>query len=68
MTDEPLVPGQTLKPEEILVCGRKMTISAENFYCADFQGRKIYFCTKFCLETFLADPERFYNAHSRKKE
>jgi YHS domain-containing protein len=50
-----------------LVCGRDMTIPAENYYHAEYQGRRIYFCTEFCLETFRADPERFYNAHSRRK-
>ena len=51
-----------------LVCGRKMTIAPENFYPAEDQGRVIYFCTQFCLETFRADPERFYIAHSRSKD
>ena len=51
-----------------LVCGRVMTIPAENYYRAEYQGRAIYFCTEFCLESFRADPERFYNAHSRRKD
>jgi YHS domain-containing protein len=54
--------------DESLVCGRKMTTAPENFYPAEYQGRVIYFCTHFCLETFNADPERFYAAHSRSKD
>ena len=51
-----------------LVCRRKMTIPAENYYRAEYQGHEIFFCTEFCLETFKADPERFYIAHSRRKD
>lgn len=54
--------------EEKLVCGRRITTSRENYYAAEYQGRSIYFCTTFCLETFLADPDRFYIAHSRRKD
>jgi len=54
-------------PADSLVCGRKMTTAPENFYPAEYQGRVIYFCTQFCLETFRADPDRFYIAHSRSK-
>lgn len=45
-----------------------MTIPPENYYRAEYQGRAIYFCTEFCLESFRADPERFYIAHSRRKD
>jgi YHS domain-containing protein len=34
---------------------------------SEYQGQTICFCTEFCLEAFEADPQRFYNAHSRKK-
>ena len=61
------VPTQPTAPAS-LVCGRSMTIAPENFHQAEYQGRTIYFCTEFCLETFRADPERFYNAHSRRKD
>jgi len=44
-----------------------MTTAPENYYTAEYQGQVIYFCTSFCLEAFNADPERFYNAHSRSK-
>ena len=54
--------------EETLVCGRKMTISPEYYFSAEYHGRVIHFCTVFCLETFHSDPERFYIPHSRKKD
>ena len=54
------------KPET--VCHRVMTAPLESYYHAEYQGRTIYFCTEFCLEAFNADPERFYNAHSRRKD
>jgi YHS domain-containing protein len=47
------------------VCHRTMTTAPENYYRAEYQGRTIYFCTVFCLDTFNADPDRFYAAHSR---
>jgi YHS domain-containing protein len=51
-----------------LVCNRIMTTDPKNYYQAEYNGRIIYFCTEFCLESFRADPERFYNAHSRRKD
>jgi YHS domain-containing protein len=62
------LPAPEPEPEQTLVCGRSMTIPAEYYYPAEYQGRRIYFCTVFCLETFQADPDRFYAAHSRKKD
>ena len=47
------------------VCGRRITTLPEYYYPTPYQGSVIYFCTKFCLEAFQADPERFYLAHSR---
>lgn len=55
-------------PAQTLVCGRQMTTAPLNYYRAEYQGRTIYFCTEFCLETFRADPDRFYSAHSRRKD
>jgi YHS domain-containing protein len=68
MPDKILQATPQLDSQEDLVCGRKMTIPAENYYQAVYQGRVIHFCTEFCLETFRADPERFYIAHSRRKD
>jgi YHS domain-containing protein len=50
------------------VCHRVMTASIDWYPTAQYQGRTIYFCTEFCLEAFLADPDRFYAAHSRVKK
>ena len=54
--------------EKGLVCGRNMTTTPENYYHAEYQGHTIYFCTEAFLESFKADPDRFYLAHSRKKD
>ncbi len=51
-----------------LVCGRKITTSAEQFNSACRNGQVIYFCTEYCLEAYHADPERFYKAHSQRKK
>jgi YHS domain-containing protein len=50
------------------VCHRAMPAPLDSYYHAEYQGRTIYFCTEFCLETFKADPDRFYAAHSRRKD
>jgi YHS domain-containing protein len=66
---EPIQPdnsSESKRPQT--VCGRDMTTDIAWYPHADFNGRRIYFCTEFCLEAFLADPERFYIAHSRKRE
>ncbi len=60
--------GENPEPEQTLVCGRNMTIPSKYYYQAEYHGQTIYFCTEFCLETFRADPDRFYIAHSRKKD
>lgn len=54
-------------PQLINVCGRPVTNDPIYHYPTEFQGQTIYFCTEYCLEAFLADPERFYLAHSTKK-
>jgi len=50
------------------VCHRPMTTDINWYPSAEYKGRRIYFCTEFCLEAFNADPERFYVAHSRIKK
>lgn len=52
-------------PPARLVCGREMTTAPENYSPAQYRGRRIHFCTEFCLDAYNADPERFYAAHSR---
>jgi len=52
-----------------MVCGRVIVGGTASFYHpTEFNGRLIYFCTEFCCEAFLADPERFYAAHSKNKK
>ena len=48
------------------VCGREMTADIAWYPHAEYQGKVIYFCTEYCLEAFMADPDRFFDAHSRK--
>jgi YHS domain-containing protein len=45
-----------------------MTVDSDWYPRAEYKGRMIYFCTEFCLEAFRVDPERFYIAHSRRKD
>lgn len=57
--DQPQAPSASPR----LVCGRIMTSVSRN--AANYREQTIYFCTEFCLEAFHADPDRFYQAHSR---
>jgi YHS domain-containing protein len=56
------------KPVYATVCHRVLTEGVDWYPHAEYRGRTIYFCTEFCLEAFLADPERFYIAHSLRKD
>jgi hypothetical protein len=47
------------------VCKRVFRANPYYFPSAEYHGKIIYFCTETCLEAFLADPERFYYAHSQ---
>jgi len=47
------------------VCKRVFHANPAYFPQAEYQGKTVYFCTDICLEAFLADPERFYCAHSK---
>ncbi len=57
---------QTPATSPRLVCGRTMTSTGCN--AANYREQTIYFCTEFCLEAFHADPDRFYQAHSRSAQ
>jgi YHS domain-containing protein len=48
----------------------KRVISADPAYSprTEYRGKTIYFCTESCLDAFVADPERFYFAHSRPRK
>ena len=47
------------------VCKRVFHADSSYFPRAEYRGKFVYFCTETCLEAFLADPERFYCAHSK---
>jgi YHS domain-containing protein len=56
---------ETEKISELpMVCGR--AIQSDSRYCpfAEYRGKVIYFCTEFCLNAFISDPDRFYAVHS----
>ncbi len=73
MNDFPKPVADSAPPTEapftpLTVCGRVMTADAKWYPKAEYQGQTVYFCTGFCLEAFRNDPNRFYIAHSRRKE
>jgi YHS domain-containing protein len=39
-------------------CGGKLK-DASGYPSAEYQGRKVYFCSQACLNAFLGDPDRF---------
>jgi YHS domain-containing protein len=47
------------------VCKRVFNADLTYFPHAEYHNKTVYFCTGACLNAFLADPERFYCAHSR---
>ncbi len=50
---------EQINPTPILsVCGGKLD-EPEKYPSADYQGRRVYFCTQACLRAFEQDPERF---------
>jgi YHS domain-containing protein len=49
------------------VCHRTVSGDLTYYPKAEFRGRTVYFCTEYCLRAFLADPERFYPAHSKRR-
>lgn len=46
-----------------MVCGRCIAGEPQFFPQAAYRGKTVYFCTEFCLNAFLADPDRFYRLH-----
>jgi YHS domain-containing protein len=49
-----------------MVCGRVTQGDPHYFSSAEYRGKVIYFCTESCQNAFEADPDRFYERHSRK--
>ena len=51
-----------------MVCGRTVTGDAAFFPQAEHSGKRLYFCTEYCLRAFHSDPDRFTAAHARQGE
>jgi YHS domain-containing protein len=49
---------QEAPPVPKTACGGILT-EPEKYPSAEYQGRRIYFCTLGCLHAFESDPERF---------
>lgn len=54
-------------PPPETTCRRVMTGDLRYYPQAKFRGRRLYFCTEYCLRAFLEDPERFHAAHSKRR-
>jgi YHS domain-containing protein len=50
----------------LMVCGRCITGDPDYFPQAEYRGRMVYFCTDFCLNAFVSDPDRFISVHRKK--
>jgi len=46
------------QPEIKTVCGGWIQ-DVSNFPDAEYQGKKVYFCTSACLKAFLSSPDAF---------
>lgn len=60
----PALPVHTVKRFHT-VCKRVFRADPAYFPQAEYRDETITFCTEACMDAFLADPERFYDAHSR---
>ncbi len=57
-------PTGSSSPQFVSVCKRVFHADPTYYPQALYRGKTIYFCTEACLGAFLADPDRFYRAHS----
>jgi YHS domain-containing protein len=66
---EPTRAASPSKPPRPLpmVCSRAVAGDARYFPQAEYEGRKYFFCTDYCLNAFLESPERFLAAHRKKR-
>lgn len=50
------------KPESVVesACGGILT-DPEKYPSADYQGKRVYFCTRGCLRVFKENPDGFMN-------
>jgi YHS domain-containing protein len=54
--DKPLRPDD-LKPQTLCPV---MGNAIDSTVYTDFQGQRVYFCCRGCIETFLADPDTYF--------
>jgi len=58
-----------MKPDETaelpMLCGRSIQGNPIYYPQAEYEGRRVYFCTQFCRNAFENEPDRFYAAHRR---
>jgi YHS domain-containing protein len=64
-TDETNITETSATKRFHTLCKRVFRTDSNYFPSAEYRGKTIYFCTETCLDAFLADPERFYCAHSQ---
>jgi YHS domain-containing protein len=48
------------------LCHRLITGDPDYYPQAEYQGRKLFFCTEVCQRVFLEDPEVFIQAHGKQ--
>ncbi len=48
-----------------MACGRITTGNPNYFPQSTLRGRKLFFCTQFCLDAFHSDPQLFLRMHRR---
>ena len=56
-------------PEPVILsaCGGKLT-DPEKYPSADYQGKRVYFCTRACLQAFEGNPDGFMNGEVEHPE
>jgi len=63
-TDKSITAKKPIPCKFTTLCGRVfLGADPKYFPYTQYRGRKIFFCTESCLNTFLSDPELFYKAH-----
>jgi len=50
----------TPEPTILSACGGKLT-NPEDYPSADYEGKRVYFCTRACLRAFEGNPDGFMN-------
>ncbi len=50
----------TPEPIVLSACGGKLT-DPENYPSAEYKGKRVYFCTRACLQAFEGNPDGFMN-------